>query len=154
MSGTGATLLSRLNPAVPRRYLYFLAGVLWTVAGALLCVRAVIWLDAFSFRVEVTLESISFALSVVAYLFVFARLVKKNLDRIATLPERVCLFAFTPWRGYIMIALMISIGMTLRNTSIPKYYLAVPYTAMGGTLLLGSYRFYHHFRLMSEQTRS
>jgi hypothetical protein len=71
--------------------------------------------------------------------------VQKNLDRIERLPERACLFAFTAWHGYIMIALMIMIGFTLRNSAIPMYYLSIPYTAMGGTLLIGSLRFYRQF---------
>ena len=150
MIETQATLLSRLNPSVPRRYLYFLAGVLWTLAGMLLCIRALVWIDDFTFGAEITLESISLVLSVVAYLVVFSRLVRKNLDRIAALPARVCLFAFTPWRGYLMIVLMISIGLTLRNSAIPKLYLSIPYTAMGGTLLIGSIRFYRHFFAVAE----
>jgi hypothetical protein len=40
---------------------------------------------------------------------------------------------------------MVTIGITLRNTSIPKYYLAVPYAVMGGILLIGSFSFYRRF---------
>jgi hypothetical protein len=48
-------------------------------------------------------------------------------------------------RGYVMIALMITIGLTLRNSTIPKYYLTLPYDVMGGVLLIGSIRFYRQF---------
>jgi hypothetical protein len=44
-----------------------------------------------------------------------------------------------------MIALMMTIGITLRSASIPKYYLSIPYTAMGGILLIGSLKFYRRF---------
>jgi hypothetical protein len=84
-------------------------------------------------------------LAVAGYFFFFIKVVQKNIDRISRLPERACLFAFTAWHGYIMIALMMTVGIMLRNASIPKYYLSIPYTAMGGILLIGSLRFYRRF---------
>jgi hypothetical protein len=61
------------------------------------------------------------------------------------MPERANIFAFTAARGYVMIALMMTIGITLRNSSIPKYYLTIPYFAMGGILFIGSVQFYRQF---------
>jgi hypothetical protein len=145
MTQENRSLSSRLNPAVPRHYLFALAGALWTIAGVLLCVRGEIWLEVFPLGMEFALESIGVGLAVAGYLFVFIRVVQKNLDRISRLPERACLFAFTAWYGYLMIALMMTIGMALRNTEIPKYYLSIPYTAMGVILLIGSLRFYRRF---------
>jgi hypothetical protein len=57
----------------------------------------------------------------------------------------VCAFAFTAWRGYIIMGGMVVLGLTLRNSSIPKIYLSVPYGAMGGMLLIGSTRFFRRF---------
>lgn len=145
MSQISASLILKLNPAVPRRYLFAIAGVLWTVAGALLCVRGEVWLEVFPLSTEFAMETIGIGFAVVGYFFLFLKVVQKNIDRIEQLPERACLFAFTAWHGYIMIALMIMIGFALRNSSIPMYYLSIPYTAMGGTLLIGSLRFYRRF---------
>jgi len=145
MSQISASLISKLNPAVPRRYLFAIAGVLWTVAGVMLCIRGEVWLEAFPLGTEFAMEAIGIGCAVVGYFFLFVNVVQKNIDRIARLPERACLFAFTAWHGYIMIALMILIGFTLRNSSIPMYYLSIPYTTMGGTLLIGSLRFYRRF---------
>ena len=145
MNKAGASIISKLNPAVPRHYLFGIAGILWTGAGLLLCVRATIWLEVFSFSTQVILGSVSVALAAAGYLLMFFKIVQKNIDRIGQLPERVCLFAFTAWRGYFIIVFMVTIGITLRNTSIPKYYLAVPYIAMGGILLIGSFSFYRRF---------
>ena len=145
MSQNQNSLLARLNPAVPRRYLFALAGVLWTAAGILLCVRAEIWLEAFPIGMEFALEAISIGLAGVGYVLLFVNVVERNIDRIGRLPERACLFAFTAWYGYIMIAFMVTLGITLRNSSVPKYFLSIPYTAMGGILVIGSLRFYRHF---------
>jgi hypothetical protein len=145
MDETKNSILSRLNPAVPRYYLFGLAGALWTFAGLLLCVRAILWLNVFPLGMELALETGSLVIAVFGYLFLFVRVVQKNIDRIRRLPDNACVFAFSAWPGYIMIALMMTIGITLRGTSIPKYFLAVPYTAMGGILLIGSARFFHQF---------
>jgi hypothetical protein len=142
---TRIRLTTRFKPAVPRHYVFALAGCLWTLAGVLLCFRAAVWLGAFSFGAEMALELVSVVLAVASYSFVFSRLVRKNIDRINALPERACVFAFTHWRGYLMIVLMMILGLTLRNTAIPTYYRSVPYTAMGATLLIGSIGFYRQF---------
>jgi hypothetical protein len=145
MAETKSSLISKLNPAIPRYYLFGLAGAFWTFAGLLLCARAIVWLNVFPLSVELALAAASMAIAIVGYLYLFVRVVQKNIDRIGQLPENACVFAFSAWRGYVMIGLMMTIGITLRNTSMPKYLLAVPYTAMGGILLIGSARFFRQF---------
>jgi hypothetical protein len=140
-----SSIISKLNPSVPRYYLFGIAGAFWTIAGVLLCARAIIWLDVFPLALELALETTSIAIAIIGYLFLFVNVVQKNIDRIGHLPENACVFAFTAWQGYVMIAFMITIGVTLRNTSIPKYYLAVAYTAMGAILLIGSAKFFRQF---------
>ena len=154
MGETKSSLVSKLNPAVPRYYLFGLAGAFWTFAGLVLCARALVWLDVFSLGVELALETASLAIAIIGYLFLFVKVVQKNIDRIRQLPENACVFAFTAWQGYVLIALMITIGITLRNTSIPKYFLAVPYTAMGAILLIGSAKFYRQFATSMSHRKS
>lgn len=145
MSQPHPSLLSRLNPAVPRHYLFVLAGGAWTIAGTILCLRAKVWLDVFPLQTEIELEALGAILAILGYLLLFVHIVRKNIDRITELPERVCLFAFTAWRGYLLIGLMIGLGLALRSTSIPRYYLSVPYTSMGIILIIGSLKFYRRF---------
>lgn len=145
MEQNKASIISKLNPAVPRYYLFGLAGLLWTIAGGLLCTRAIIWLHTYSLSVEVALALISTGLAVAGYLFLFVNVVQKNINRIDNLPNRACVFGFTAWTGYVMIGFMMTIGITLRNTSLPRYFLAVPYAAMGTILLIGSARFFRRF---------
>ncbi len=111
-------MLSRLNPAVPRHYLFAVAGLLWTVGGVLLCVRAAIWMQVLTLHSGIAFGLMSLAIAVAGQLFLFFRIVQKNIDRISRLPERACVFAFTPWRGYTMIAAMVTICMTLRDNPI------------------------------------
>ncbi len=138
-------MINRFNPAVPRHFLFAIAGLLWTLAGGLLCLRGAMWLGEFQFPVIASIEAASLAIAAAGYVFLFERIVRKNITRISRLPERACVFAFTAWRGYIMIAIMMTAGITLRSSSLPLYYLSLPYTAMGGILLAGSVMFYRQF---------
>lgn len=136
---------TRYNPAVPRRILLGVAGLAWTIAGGILCIRSVVWLEAYPLGVALAIVTAGILGAAAAYLFWFSGLVRKNIQRIALLPERACVFAFTPWRGYVMIALMMSAGIALRSGTIPPVYLALPYMAMGSVLLAGSAGFYREF---------
>jgi len=138
-------MIEKLNPAVPRRFLLALAGSLWTVAGGILCTRGALWLGQFQTGTIAAVESAALAVAAAGYIALFSRLVRKNIDRINSLPERACVFAFTPWRGYIMIGIMMTAGISLRSSSLPLYYLSLPYTAMGIVLLTGSAVFYREF---------
>ena len=135
----------KLRPAVPRHWLFAIAGIIWIAVGVLLCMRAIVWLGPFALSTDVALETTSLLLAIVGYVYGFSKIVQRNIARIHALPDLVCAFAFTAWRGYIMIGLMVTLGLTLRNSSIPKYYLSIPYTAMGGMLLIGSQRFFGQF---------
>lgn len=141
-------------PTVRRHYLYAFAGMLWTIAGGILCVRGTMWLQLLSPLGEIIVGLLSVVIAAVGYLYGFSKVVQKNIDRIRQMPERAVIFAFTPVSGYVMIALMITIGITLRNSTIPKYYLTLPYDVMGGDLLIGSIGFYRQFFFVAWQKKS
>ena len=138
-------IFSRLRPAVPRHYLFGIAGLFWLFAGVVLCGRAIMWLDVFPFEIEIGLEILSVALAIVGYLMLFVPVVQKNIDRIERLPAHACVFAFTAWQGYLMIGLMMTIGIVLRTTLFPKHWLAMAFTVMGVILLIGSVKLFRQF---------
>ena len=70
--------------------------------------------------------------------FAFTRLAQRNIQRILRYPDKVCVFAFQAWSGYIMIFGMIALGILLRHSPLPKPYLAVIYVAIGGALIQAS----------------
>ncbi len=124
-----------LNPSVPRPWLIAIAGLLWCAVGVTLWLHAVEWLR--DLRGEMALPlSLGLGLGVIAHLALFAPIARKNLARLRSYPPRACLFAFQAWRGYLMIALMIALGLLLRHLPIPTHYLAVGYTAIGTALVL------------------
>ncbi len=74
----------------------------------------------------------------------FGDIAQKNIQRLRRLPDRGCFFAFQAWKSYLIIMVMIALGVTLRHSSIPKHFLAVAYTAIGGALIVGSFYYYRH----------
>jgi drug/metabolite transporter (DMT)-like permease len=60
----------------------------------------------------------------------FSRIAARNLRRIGALGERPCLFAFQSWKSYVLIAVMMTLGLLIRRTSIPRHWLAVLYLGL------------------------
>ncbi len=143
----------KFHPAVPRHWLFAIAGVMWILVGALLCIRATIWLSPFTFNMDLLLEIAGIVLGAVGYVYLFSKAVERNINRIDGLPDWVCAFAFTAWRGYLMIGLMVMIGIVLRNSPVPKSYLSIPYTAMGAMLFIGGVRLLRQFVVIASQER-
>ena len=81
-------------------------------------------------------------MAVAAYYLGFSKIARKNIKRLCLLTERTCIFAFQTWKGYLIIGFMITLGVILRNSAIPKQYLAVIYTTIGGAIFLSSLHYY------------
>ncbi|MFH0989254.1 MAG: hypothetical protein V1799_04470 [bacterium] len=128
------------HPAVPRNWLVFIAGFLWSIAGGVLCARGIAWLQLLPLFWEYLFGCAGAIIGWIFYHRLFINLLEQNIRRIHALPESVCIFAFTSWRGYATIALMITLGITLRQLPVSKSYLAVPYFTMGCALLFAGTR--------------
>ena len=139
------SVLYKYNPAVPKRLLLIIAGSLWTLVGAFLCWRAYGWLELEHETITPVFAVTGIVVAVTANRFLLAKSARRIVDRISLLPDRACLFAFTPWRGYFMIGGMITMGVLLRNSAFPRHYLALLYGAMGGALVLSSFVFYNSY---------
>ncbi len=126
-----------LNPSVPRPWLMAIAGLLWCGVGAMLWLHAAQWLRDLRGEMALPLAlGLGLGLGLAAHLALFLRLARKNLARLRRYPARACLFAFQAWRGYLMIALMIGLGIALRHSPIPRHVLAVLYGSIGTALIL------------------
>ncbi|MBC8413274.1 MAG: hypothetical protein ISR96_13365 [Nitrospira sp.] len=135
-------LLQRFDPAVDKNFLLFLSGLTWTFVGVLLCNLAATWLvlaEGDNAR-WLAVGGIVFALCV--HHFGFLKLVDKNIDRIIDKKGKVCVFGFQPWKSYLIILVMITMGSALRHSSLPKQYLAIIYIGFGGAMFLSSLRYY------------
>lgn len=138
--------ISRIKPSVEKRWLYLIAGIIWSAVGLMLCRLAYGWLTPLSWEKSFALASGGILLAVTIYLFGFSKFARFNIQRIGSYQnEKVCIFAFQRWTSYPLVVVMISLGIFLRQYSpIPKPYLAVLYIGIGGSLFLASLLYYKH----------
>ena len=139
-------LFKKLNPAVKKPILVLLSGIVWLGTGIMLISMAVIW-----FKNSKNPSAIWFALTgvlagIIIHRFGFVRIVNKNLDRIRKIENLYCAFGFMPWKSYIMVASMMTMGIILRHSACPKEYLLIIYMAMGLALALSSTRYFLSIR--------
>lgn len=137
--------LSRLTPAVPRRVLGLIAGLLWAGVGVMLCRLAVLWLldDVGGHALWLALGGVALALLI--HHLGFLKLVGRNVERIRAKADRACAFGFQPLRSYLTILVMVAMGIALRSSPVPKPYLAPVYVGFGGAMALSSVRYLRLF---------
>ena len=137
--------ITKLTPAVNKGVLPFLAGGVWLGGGFMLVELAYSWLQAALPGGFFLFGTIGVAAAVVIHYFGFSKLVDKNLHRLLPLDGKQCIFAFIPWKSYLLIAVMIALGALLRHSRIPKPYLATLYIGIGLALMLSSLRYLRVF---------
>ncbi|HEY53696.1 MAG TPA: hypothetical protein G4N94_09590 [Caldilineae bacterium] len=137
--------MEKLKPAVSKHWLFIIAGVMWSAVGVMLIWRAYGWFSAIE-EGAIIMVLLGVALALAVYYFMFSKIARKNLKRLCLHPDKVCLFAFQSWQGYLIIVFMVSLGIGLRNSPFPKPWLAVIYTGIGGGLFLASLHFYERTR--------
>jgi len=142
--------INRFNPAVDKKYLILLAGAMWCGVGVMLVGFAVSWLSHYSGREEVVFFVAGFIAAMPIHHFGFLKLADKNINRLMPLTEKKCVFSFITWKSYLIILIMVSMGIALRHSSIPKNYLSILYNGIGLGLFLSGLRYFRFFgRLLS-----
>ncbi len=137
--------INKFDPAVDKKFLIALSGIIWTVVGVMLCNLAAAWLMQTPVKSAVIFALPGLALALLIHHFGFLKLVDKNIARIMEKEGKVCIFGFQPWKSYLIILIMITMGITLRSSALPKQYLAIIYIGFGGAMLLSSLRYHRIF---------
>ena len=135
-------LLKKLNPAVSKYWLMVLAGLMWSMVGIMLCRLAYIWLAAVNWSLGLPLGSLGIISALAVYRYGFSKIARKNIARLCLLSDKTCIFAFQAWKSYLIVIFMIMLGIALRKLPIPRHFLAVIYSTIGGALFLSSFHFY------------
>jgi hypothetical protein len=133
-------VLERFKPGIPKGQLYFVACAVWSVAGMVLCYRGGVALvrgKAPALAIAGLVAGVAF------YRFMFVRIPRRHIGRIDSSPHQSpCAFSFLDWKGYGMMALMISLGVTLRMSHVVSdSVLGVLYISMGVALLISALEF-------------
>lgn len=122
-----------------------LAGIVWSCAGVVLLRLAVRWLAAYPGHYAAPLLSLGggILLGSLIALLGFQHVARNNIRRIVQMPEKCCLFAFQKWQGYLLVAVMMSLGMFIRQSQLlHPLLLAAMYTGIGSALLGTSILYY------------
>jgi len=145
---------SHLKPTVPKCWLFAASGALWSAVGIMMGATAIGWLSDGTMGRGMAYALAGLILSLPSVRWGFGRIAQKNIRRLRRLPDRGCFFAFQAWKSYLIVMVMIALGVFLRNSSIPKHFLAVAYTAIGVALIVGSFYYYRHLaRLIRTASR-
>ena len=137
-----SAILIKYNPATTSRWHIALAGVTWGLVGILLCRYSYGWLSPLEFSRAVLFGIAGLIIAAVVYWYGMSKIALKNLNRLQAIQGKACVFGFLTWKSYANIAVMVTLGVTLRHSAVPKDYLSLVYTAMGGGLLMGSFQYY------------
>lgn len=138
----------KLNPKADKKYLIIIAGIMWCGVGIMLNAFAAEWLFAFHRPGVPVYAFAGIVLAMPIHFFGFLKLADKNINRLLPLKEKRCVFSFITWKSYFTIIIMMTLGITLRHSTIPKQDLAIIYIGIGLGLFLSGLRYIKHFFLL------
>ena len=134
-----------LKGRVDKSVLVLMAGLMWCGVGVLLVSYAITWLSVCTAREQFLLYPVGFLAAMPIHHFGFLKIADKNLNRILSLTEKTSPFSFMTWKSYVIVVIMVSMGITLRHSSIPKMYLSILYNGIGLALFLSGIRYFRFF---------
>jgi hypothetical protein len=135
----------RFPISVDKKVLIFMAGLMWCAVGVMLIRYAVSWLALCTGKERVLFYSAGFLAAMPIHHFGFLKLADKNLNRLLPLTEKQNPFSFMAPKSYLIVIVMISMGIALRHSAIPKRYLSLLYNGIGLALFLSGIRYLRVF---------
>ena len=137
--------IKEITPMVDKKILILLSGLMWVGVGVMLISYAVSWLSLCSGREQLFFYAVGFLAAMPIHHFGFLKIADKNINRLLDLTEKKCVFSFMTWRSYIIVLIMVSMGLALRHSSLPKQYLSILYDGIGLGLFLSGIRYLRFF---------
>ena len=137
--------IQSLKPELPRRWLLFIAAMVWTLAGGILLVKGSTLFLQYPHFFWIRLIG-SVIGGVLFYILLFSKISFKHTRRIVNLEnDYPCAFSFFDIKSYILMTVMITSGVLLRKSGlVAPEYLSVLYVTMGIPLFLSAFRFYYY----------
>jgi len=146
--------LRKFTPSVDKRVLVLLAGLMWCGVGIMLIRFSVLWLSPMGISNALIYYFAGFLAAMPIHHFGFIKIADKNLNRLLPLTEKKCLFSFMTWKSYIIVLIMVSMGIALRHSALPKRYLSILYNGIGLALFLSGIRYLRFFIILLQKSRS
>jgi len=132
--------------AIPRHYLLLVSGVMWSGVGLMLIILATRWLGTLTIQYPGLIVIAGVIPGLLVSIYGFARIVKKNIQRIEDLDSTPSVFAFQAWHSYLLIVVMMSMGIFVRHSGLVPMLLKTPgYYTIGTALSFSSITYYKAF---------
>ncbi len=136
---------NKYKPGVKRKYLILVSGLVWVAIGIMLNALAISWLSVLHIASTWLYIVAGVILALIIHHFGFLKIVDRNLGRIKSLDPKTCVFAFMSWKSYLLVIIMITLGILLRHSPIPRNLLSIIYVGIGLALVLSSIRYLRVF---------
>jgi hypothetical protein len=146
--------LSKFNPVVDKKILVLIAGIMWCGVGMMLMTFAITWLTVYAGHGKLLFYIAGYLAAIPIHLWGFLKIAEKNLNRLLPLTTKKCVFSFMTWRSYIIVLIMVSMGIALRHSLIPKQYLSILYNGIGLALFLSGTKYVRFFFILLYQNGS
>ncbi len=141
--------LNKFTPSIKSTYLLILAGLLWLSVGVMLCNFAYHWLKHYEGKNTLYIIIGGIILAILFTRFKFRKFASKNIERIKAKGIKSCFFSFMSWQTYIIVVFMMTMGIILRHSSLPKEYLSILYIGIGGALFLSSFNYFKIYYVLA-----
>ena len=116
--------------------LAFIAGIIWLIAGFNVCrIGVVSWQSLYSTTVLMVMGSI---VTMLLFSIMFVKMLFRNVHRIRQIePEKRKVWDIMPVKSYVIMAIMITFGILLRQCPvIPLSFIASFYVGLGTALMI------------------
>jgi hypothetical protein len=122
----------RFTPRAGQRVQLFSAAAMWAIGATILLVRGVGFLHDSWFA---ALLALAVVIGVVKSRYLLDRVARKAVLRIHE-RGRACYFGFFSWKSWLFVIGMMGGGILLRNSGLPRDFLAVIYVGVGTGLAI------------------
>jgi hypothetical protein len=140
--------IRKFTPSADKRVLVLLAGLMWCCVGVMLVRYAVTWLSPLDNSRALIFYIAGFLAAMPIHHFGFLKIADKNLKRLLPVTSKKCIFSFMTWRSYLIVLVMVSMGIALRHSALPKDYLSILYNGIGLALFLSGIRYLRFFTML------
>ncbi|MBO5815379.1 MAG: hypothetical protein J6R30_04620 [Bacteroidales bacterium] len=126
---------------IRRVHSYVIAAAIWGIPGINIAVKGI--RTYMLMRPDDLWWLLLITVAVTIFFFtIFRRVVRKYSERIASLPDRVMIWRIFPPKGWILLAIMMGFGITLKHIpDVPMSFTASFYSGLGPMLIVSSIQY-------------
>lgn len=119
---------------------------MWSGIGLMLISLATRWLQDLQVEPHWAIIVAGIIPGILVAFFGFTRIVHNNIQRINEMDTQASVFAFQAWHSYVLIIIMMSMGIYVRQSGLIPMIIKTPgYYTIGTALSLSSIKYYREY---------